>query len=605
MRPVLAVLAGVAVLVVAAPAEAARQRVLVTGDSLVQPLDRLVVRSVERRGGRGFGDARPATSITRPLILNWVKHARKQVRKYRPHATVVFIGAGDTEPLPSSNGPQVACCHRAWIDAYAERVESMMRTYMRGQRQDVYWLTLPAPRQRSRRQQFLAINYAIAQAARKAGPKSHVVDTVPVLSPHNRFRRKRRYHGKRVVVRDGDGVHLTTAGSRMVRDLVVRRMRRDGVLGRRAATSAATATLAYESPLRALDIPAAYALTIRAGSAANRISVAESGGEYVITDRAAPLQAGKGCVAVRAWAVRCPTPRSVGDRSLFVDAAGGNDHIWLRSLPGGTLAEARGGRGNDLIYGGSGNDRLLGGPGTDGLSGGIGIDLLEGGSGDDVLHGGRGRDAVSYQGRSDSVAVDLAQGTGGGRGERDRLLDVEGVIGSSAADTIRGTSGADTLVGGEGRARDRLRGRAGNDGLIGYRAVGGRGDDVLDARRPSCGDGEDTIFRRTHTAPGPFPSACERIVAIFVVLRPQPVRSTRRAAVFAVRCEKPGPCRGGLELRDHRGTIGHAKFSLRGGGESVALHRVRVPLERPADVATLRITGVRAYQLSTFRVRLR
>ena len=81
-------------------------------------------------------------------ILDWVKHARKQVRKYRPHVTVVFIGAGDTEPLSSSGGPQVACCHRAWIDAYADRVESMMRTYMRGQRRDVYWLTLPAPRQR-------------------------------------------------------------------------------------------------------------------------------------------------------------------------------------------------------------------------------------------------------------------------------------------------------------------------------------------------------------------------------------------------------------------------------------------------------------------------
>src|SRR5215212_2572067 len=184
-----------------------------------------MVRPVERAGGRALKDARPATAITRPLILDWVKHARRQVRKYRPRATVVFIGAGDTEPLPSAAGPQVACCRRAWIDAYAERVEQMMRTYTRRRRSQVYWLTLPAPRQRSRRQQFLAINYAIRQAARKAGAKAHVVDTVPVLSPNNEFRRTRRYHDKRVVVRDGDGVHLTTAGSRMVRDLVVGTMR--------------------------------------------------------------------------------------------------------------------------------------------------------------------------------------------------------------------------------------------------------------------------------------------------------------------------------------------------------------------------------------------
>jgi hypothetical protein len=57
-----------------------------------------------------------------------------------------------------------------------------------------------------------------------------MVDTVPTLSPGNRFRRKLRYRGRTVVARDGDGVHLTTAGSRIARDLVVRAMRADGLL---------------------------------------------------------------------------------------------------------------------------------------------------------------------------------------------------------------------------------------------------------------------------------------------------------------------------------------------------------------------------------------
>jgi hypothetical protein len=227
-----ALLVAVLVLAPAASAEAAPRRVLVTGDSLVQPLDDLMVRPVERTGGRVAKDPRPGTGLTKPLVLDWVKHARRQVRKHRPRATVIFIGAGDTEPLPSSTGPQVACCRRAWIDAYADRVERMMRTYMRRKRRHVYWLTLPAPRQESRRQQFLAINYAIGQAARKAGAKAHVLDTVPVLSPDNEFHRKLPYRGRKVVVRDGDGVHLTTAGSRMARDLVVRAMRADGALPR-------------------------------------------------------------------------------------------------------------------------------------------------------------------------------------------------------------------------------------------------------------------------------------------------------------------------------------------------------------------------------------
>jgi len=56
-----------------------------------------------------------------------VKHARRQVRRHRPHASVVFIGAGDTEPLTTAGGRRVMCCQRAWIDAYADRVEQMMR----------------------------------------------------------------------------------------------------------------------------------------------------------------------------------------------------------------------------------------------------------------------------------------------------------------------------------------------------------------------------------------------------------------------------------------------------------------------------------------------
>ena len=293
-----------------ATAEAA-PRVLVTGDSLVQPLDDLMVRPVERAGGRTIRDPRPGTGLTTPLVLDWVKHARRQVRNHRPHATVVFIGAGDTEPLTIAGGPRVACCQRAWIDAYADRVEQMMRAYMRRKRRPVYWLTLPMPRQESRRQQFLAINYAIAQAARKAGSKAHVIDTVPTLSPGNRFHRRLRYRGESVVVRHSDGVHLTTDGARMARDLVVRAMRSDGVLRRtaQAAATAGTASLDYEKPLPELEIGAAYALAVEAGRGqSSRMAVGEDAGGYTVIDNGAPLRPGPGCFAVTRTHRALPDP---------------------------------------------------------------------------------------------------------------------------------------------------------------------------------------------------------------------------------------------------------------------------------------------------------
>lgn len=607
---VLALLVAVLLVGSAATADAAPVRVVVTGDSLIQPLDDVMVRPVKRAGGRVIKDPRPGTGLTRPLIFDWLSHARRQVRKRRPRATVMFIGGGDTEPLTSRGGPRVACCRRAWIDAYADRVERMMRTYTNRKRRHVYWLTLPAPRQDSRRPQFLAINYAIAQAARKAGARAHVVDTVPVLSPGNRFHRRLRYRGESVVVRAGDGVHLSRAGARIARDMVMRAMRRDDVFTRRgqAAATAGVVQLAYERPLRQLGIGAAYALSVAAAEGhSNRIAVAESADAYTVADGGAPLRAGTGCLQQTPREVRCPTPRAGEDRSVFVDAGDAPDLVTLGGVLPETLAEARGGGNGDLIYGSAGNDFLGGGRGPDVVVGEAGIDVLDGGPGNDILGGGPGRDAVSYQGRTRPVSVDLARKRGGGRGERDRLLEIESVIGTSAADVLRGTSRLDILFGGEGRGRDVLRGRAGDDGLIGYRAIGGRGDDVLDAHRVECGSGIDSIVRRTHPNPGPFAHACERLIAIFVVLRPQPLETGRRRAIFGVRCENVGRCSGALALRDREGVLGRKRFSLRRTEDSERLHEVRIRFERrPRQrVVTLGITGTRAYQASRLRVRLR
>ena len=213
----------------AAAAEPA-PRVLVTGDSMVHPLDEQMTRPVRRAGGRTFRDPRPGTGITKPLVLDWVRHARRQARRKRPTATVVFLGAHDWNRLRSEDGPEVECCRRAWIDAYAGRVGQMMRAYQRRAGARVYWLTLPTPRESDDARRNAAVNAAIAQAADAGGERVRLVDTVPVLSPGNRFRRRLRYRDRTVVVRDRDGIHLTEAGSRIARDLVVRAMRRDGAL---------------------------------------------------------------------------------------------------------------------------------------------------------------------------------------------------------------------------------------------------------------------------------------------------------------------------------------------------------------------------------------
>jgi hypothetical protein len=163
-----------------------------------------------------------------------------------------------------------------------------------------------------------------------------------------------------------------------------------------------------------------------------------------------------------------------------------------------------GGDGRDVIIGNSGKDRLFGeggddvlrsssakrqievldgGEGDDSMRGGFGIDVIHPGPGTDVVEGGGGRDAVEYSEVSAAVLVSLARGVATGRTiGRDRLIGIEGVVGSRFGDVLVGASGNDVLIGGPGD--DSIRGMGGPDRLL-----GDLGDDLLDG-----GEGHDEAF---------------------------------------------------------------------------------------------------------------
>ena len=189
-----------------------------------------------------------------------------------------------------------------------------------------------------------------------------------------------------------------------------------------------------------------------------------------------------------------------GNGTNLVLFAGGDDRI----DGGAGNDEVNGGLGRDVVTGGFGADTLRGDGGNDVLYGQVGLDILEGGFGDDrliggksadVLDGGAGRDSASYQGAASGVAIDLALGGGGTKGEAlgDTFSGIESAIGSDFDDVLRGFEGVNALFGGGGD--DTVDGRGGNDSVKGDagddRVIGGAGNDRLEG-----GSGADTfIFR--------------------------------------------------------------------------------------------------------------
>ena len=221
------VLPVLALLLVPTPAIAARSgRVLATGDSMIQIIDGLLAQKLQPRHFRVRSDAHIGSGISKPFQLDWVAHARHFARSYRPSATVVFLGANDGFPM-QFEGKRRNCCSQAWRKAYAARAEAMMQSFEQGGSAPVYWLTLPAARDGHWNHIYKSVNLALRSAAKREGDGVRLLDMGAVFTPSGRFQQTIRRHGRRISVRQADGIHLNVAGARIATEVVVRRMRRD------------------------------------------------------------------------------------------------------------------------------------------------------------------------------------------------------------------------------------------------------------------------------------------------------------------------------------------------------------------------------------------
>jgi hypothetical protein len=137
----------------------------------------------------------------------------------------MFIGANDGFPMAGAE-----CCGEPWIAEYARRARRIMRSYARGGRGRVYWLLLPAPRRGFFREIFPAVNAAVRRAARGLEDDVRVIDLVSVFTPGGRYRASMKIRGKRVRVRQGDGIHLNTTGASLAASIVIRALRHDRVM---------------------------------------------------------------------------------------------------------------------------------------------------------------------------------------------------------------------------------------------------------------------------------------------------------------------------------------------------------------------------------------
>jgi hypothetical protein len=218
--------AAVALSLLAFAAPASGKTVVATGDSMIQYVDSFLAKELTPKHFRVKSDAHVGTGISKPFQFDWVRRARYLARHYRPRATVVFLGANEGFPL-RWHGKRRNCCSSAWRQAYAARAQAMMRSFERKGDSRVYWLTLPAARPRSWNRIYRAVDLALGLAAKREGDAVRLLDMGAIFTPSGRFQQTIRRGGRRVSVRQSDGIHLNVAGARIAARYVVRRMQRD------------------------------------------------------------------------------------------------------------------------------------------------------------------------------------------------------------------------------------------------------------------------------------------------------------------------------------------------------------------------------------------
>ena len=201
------------------------RKLLVTGDSLSTPLDVQMSRRLSGQGVEVVRDPHLGTGISKTFTVDWGQLSASQVRREKPGAVVVFIGANEGFPMD-----KVDCCGADWAAIYANRLRRMIETYRQRGAAKVYWITLPTPRDPDRQKISRVVNAAIEVAAEPWKAQVRVIDAGAIFTPDG-YRDAMEVDGRRTIVREADGIHLNQAGAGLLADDLLQQIEKDYVYG--------------------------------------------------------------------------------------------------------------------------------------------------------------------------------------------------------------------------------------------------------------------------------------------------------------------------------------------------------------------------------------
>jgi hypothetical protein len=219
-----------------AVAESKPYRLYVLGDSLATNLaDGLVWALRDTKDVHVVKWTRPATGLVRDDVLDWTRSVTELLKNEKVDIAVIAIGGNDRQDVRVA-GKRYERFSGPWRSEYRRRVERFIRAF-ESKGVTVYWVGLPPVRSKQMSRDYQSLNALYRDIA-----GAHGIKFIDIFDRFRSASGDYTAYGKDAAgtiarLRDSDGIHFTSVGSRELGEIVGAQVHRD-LQSARAAGSA-------------------------------------------------------------------------------------------------------------------------------------------------------------------------------------------------------------------------------------------------------------------------------------------------------------------------------------------------------------------------------
>ncbi len=156
-----------------------------------------------------------STGLNKTDFFDWAKRTEELLEQNKSDVLVVSFGANDGQGILDDNGKAFDLGTAGWSEVYAQRVNRYL-TRISPKVKKIFWVGHPIPGSDKFVKKFMAMNPIYKVEAAKF-PNVIYVDTWDSLAVNGVYQRSLKDEsGKTQVARQGDGVHVTNFGGKIM-----------------------------------------------------------------------------------------------------------------------------------------------------------------------------------------------------------------------------------------------------------------------------------------------------------------------------------------------------------------------------------------------------